>query len=329
MSSNPLYTLRFPFQLAPGREINDLDQPVERKIGNLTFKLKHHEPYYVFEVQGFESEQAAKKYLDHLWAGLMWVLLHSGLAFNAIMEFDAVTYAEDPIKAAENLSKSLGVAIQGGVDGLVNGNWPSVYPSSKTIRTITAGGASITVGTNVEQVYSLLTEGLGTPNSANVILDAKLRIALDLYAAYFYERSANARLLTLVMALETLTPSHPKHQVALDLIDHWRLQVEQEKSVLQPDSVEYEALKALERELLFRKEASLRSQIRTLVHDILAAEGHHDAVQIARRAVKVYDNRSTLVHEGTLPENELRVAERDAKEIVEAVLRAKFRQVAG
>jgi hypothetical protein len=283
----------------------------------------------VFEVQGFESEQAAKKYLDRLWAGLMWVLLHTGLAFNAIMEFDAVTYTEDPIRAAENLSKNFDIAIQGGVDGLVNGNWPSVYPSSKNIRTITAGGASIIVGTNVEQVYSLLVEGLGTPNSANVISHAKLRTALELYAAYFYERSANARLLTLVMALETLTTGHPKHQVTLNLIDQWCLQVEQERSQLQPNSAEYEALEALERELLFRKEASLRSQIRTLVHATLIADGHQDAVQMARRAVKVYDNRSTLVHEGTLPENELRVAERDAKEIVEAVLRAKFRQTAG
>lgn len=56
----------------------------------------------------------------------------------------------------------------------------------------------------------------------------------------------------------------------------------------------------LERELLFRREASLRSQIRKLVVDALVIAGNPDPQEVGRRAVKVYDKRSTLVHQGVL-----------------------------
>ena len=321
------YALRLPFQLAPGQEISSIEQPIERAIGDLTIRFKRQDQYYVFGAQGFNSEESAKEYLSRLWTGLMWVLLERGFAFNADLEFDKVTYPDDAQKAAENLSKSFGVTIEGPVDGLVSGNMAAVYPSNKQIRTITVGSVSFTTGIGAEQFLSLVVEGVSIPNSARVISNPKLRTALELYSEYFYERSSNARLLTLVMALETLTTSKQKHTVAQDLLGEWQLRVSELKKALPADSEEYESLESLERELLFRREASLRSQIRTLVYDTLVAEGNPNALQWARRAVRVYDSRSTLVHEGTLPVGELRIAETDAREIAVMVLKAKLRAV--
>lgn len=323
------YTLRFPFQLAPGQEISNLDQPIERELGDLTISFKRQDSYYVFGVTGFESEESAKEYLRLLWTGLMWVLLDRGLAFNADLEFDKVTLVDDPQKAPKNLSRSFGLVIKGNVDALINGNMPAVYPSNKQIRTITAGQISLITSTNADQFVSLLVEGISIPNSASVISNSKLRTALELYAAYFYERSSNARLLTLVMALETLTESQQKHRVAQELLNQWQLQVGERKELLPVDSEEHEALESLERELLFRREASLRSQIRKLVHNTLEADGNPNASQLARRAVQVYDRRSTLVHEGVLPTDELRTAEQDAREIVVMVLKSKLRAADG
>jgi hypothetical protein len=50
---------------------------------------------------------------------------------------------------------------------------------------------------------------------------------------------------------------------------------------------------------------------------------------VAQRAVQIYDRRSTLVHEGTLPAGELPEAEKTAKEIIELVLEAMFRRAQG
>ena len=323
-TEKPTYTLRFPFQLAPGQELSGLDQPIEHKVGDVTVSFNRQGAYYILGVQGFDSEASAKEYLNVLWTGLMWVLLNRGLAFNAVLEFDKVTYADNPLKAAENLSKSFGLTVEGRLDGLVNGNLPAVYPSNKQIRTITSGTINISTGISAEQFLSLLIEGTAIRNSLIAISNSKLRIALELYSAYFSERSSNARLLTLVMALETLTSTQPKHRVAQELLNQWQLQIGERKHQLPVDSDEYQALESLERELLFRREASLRSQIRTLVQDTLEADGHPYAYQLARRAVKVYDSRSTLVHEGVLPSDELRTAEQDAREIVVMLLKSKL-----
>jgi hypothetical protein len=153
---------------------------------------------------------------------------------------------------------------------------------------------------------------------------AKLRIALELYAAHFYERAMSTRFLMLVMALEALTPNSIKSKIALDLLEQWKQQVSALKSSFPSDSDEYFSLDGLERELIFRRENSIRTQIRQMVYNVLFADKKPNASELARRAVKVYDQRSALVHEGALPVGELAKAEQDAKEIIELVLKAMF-----
>jgi hypothetical protein len=78
---------------------------------------------------------------------------------------------------------------------------------------------------------------------------------------------------------------------------------------------------------MFRKEDSIRRQIRNVVQFTLEDNGDTDAKQTAASAVKIYDLRSTLVHDGTLEFQVLTKATADAKTIVERVLRARFIQV--
>ena len=320
------YTLRFPFELSPGRQILGINQSVEHKIGTLTFSWEQQDHLYILKVSGFASELDAREYASQIWSGFMWVMLNRNIAFSINMDFDKVTYAANPQQAAENLSKTFGVPFEGKVDGLANGNLPTVYQSDKVIRFVYSGSANAILGKPVEQIFDVLVEGISLANNTGGISDAKLRTALDLYGAYYYERSANARLLTLVMALETLTVSALKSQYILDLIADWQKDVSRLKQDLGAESDEYEQLTALERELLFRKEKSLRSQARALVFDTVQMSGALNAKELADRAVKVYDKRSILVHEGALSVEDLRWAETEAKNVVEAVLRAKFVQ---
>jgi hypothetical protein len=153
---------------------------------------------------------------------------------------------------------------------------------------------------------------------------AKMRISLELYAAHFSERAMSTRFLMLIMALEALIPGMNKSKIALNLLEQWKQQVSDLKSKLPPDSDEYNSLEGLERELLFRRENSIRSQIKQMVYDVLSAGKNPKANELAQRVVKVYDQRSTLVHEGALPVGELAKAEQDAREIIELVLKAMF-----
>lgn len=319
------FTLRFPFELSPGREILAIDQTFEQKIGNLTFGWERQDSLYILKVSGFVSELNAQEYFRKICAGLMWAMLNQNIAFSFNKDFGKVTYASDPKQAGENLSNASGLPFDGRVDdGLTDGNIPVVYQSDKKIRFVHAGNINVVIGKPVDQIFASLIEGISLTNNSSIISNAKLKIALELYGAYYYESSANTKLLTLVMVLETLTVTSPKSQFTLDIIANWQKDVDRLKNQLESESEEFEALIALERELLFRKEKSLRSQVRALVFDTLQKSGTFHAREMAEKAVKVYDKRSTLVHEGALPIQDIQWAEKEAKEIVEAVLKAKF-----
>jgi hypothetical protein len=75
------------------------------------------------------------------------------------------------------------------------------------------------------------------------------------------------------------------------------------------------------RELFYRREDSIRSQIRGLAQRAIEPT-NPDAETFSRRAVAVYDTRSKLVHDGFLPAEELASAEAEAREVLEIILRA-------
>jgi hypothetical protein len=168
---------------------------------------------------------------------------------------------------------------------------------------------------NVRVIIDNAVPRLSSPNGE------KLRTALELHGSHFFERANRTRFLLLVIALETLAVPTLKHGVALALIDKWRQDVVAEQAQYAKESDEYAALEALSRELLFRRESSIRAQMRALVQTVAPAKGG-DASPVEKRALWVYDARSTLVHDGSLPPGDLEKAENAAREVLEYVFHA-------
>jgi hypothetical protein len=162
---------------------------------------------------------------------------------------------------------------------------------------------------------------------------AKIQTALELYGSSFVERSAKTRFLLLVTAMEVLAPSTLKHAAALRLLEKWQIELTEQKGRLATSTPEFAALAALERELLFRKEDSIRSQVRRLMARVSASHPSVPA-DLPSRAVNVYDKRSQLVHDGAIPSAELVGLEAEARELLEAAFRfllseTKKQEVAG
>ena len=176
--------------------------------------------------------------------------------------------------------------------------------------------SAITVAVESRQTIEKETLDETIPRIANVLLDSvygeKLRVALELYAAHFTEQQVRVRFLLLVIAMESLAKSTTQHQVALDLLHRWRQELDAEKDKFDPSSEESQSLEALSRELLVRSEDSIRSQIRKLFASLPGV----DAAE-ATNLQRVYDKRSTLVHDGHLPNEELFTLEGEARELLE------------
>jgi len=164
---------------------------------------------------------------------------------------------------------------------------------------------------SLDQTLSEIANALSIPQKSE-----KLRVALELYAAHFTERQVRVRFLLLVMAMETLAEATSKHQVAMSLLQRWHQDLKAEIANHDPSSEGFKSLEALSRELSFRGEDSIRSQVRKLFRGFSNTDtSHSDALE--RRALHVYDKRSTLVHDGSLPTEELSTLEREARELLE------------
>ncbi len=321
------YTLRFPFKLAPGYQLDGLEKPFETKVADLSwrFEVEPKSGSYMLNVTGLNSEYACHSFLSQLWSGFNWLLLKRGVAVEATLAFDKVTYASNPDIAARNLERNFALPYTGPIDGLVNASLPSFYPSEKNIRFCSVGSPSVVVGTPVKDVFAFIKDGIDIRGNTPSADDTKLQLALDLFSAYWYEYSNKAKLLTLILALESLMDPPLRHEVVVQLLEKWKREVEDRKNEFPPDSDESYALESLERELLFKKEGSLRRQVRSLVLKSLEFLGHDKPQEMAEKAVWVYDRRSELVHKGFLPEPLLSKSTSTAKSIVELVLEARYK----
>lgn len=236
-----------------------------------------------------------------------------------------IKYYDDPAQAGENIGRSFGSKSLGRIDTILQGAQSAVFPSEKQVKVATVLPADVYTTIPSDHALETLIQGASFPSSSRIAEDHKLAVALDLYGAYFSEQSAKARFLTLIMALEALALGAPKSQLTLKLLSKWQREVEALRENSDTSAEDMASLESLEREMLFRREDSIRSQIRRLVRDLLASE--NDADLTTRNALRLYDLRSRLVHEGTLPQLDLDRATREAKQLVHRVMAIRFERL--
>lgn len=151
------------------------------------------------------------------------------------------------------------------------------------------------------------------------VFGPKLVTALELYAAHFTESQARVRFLLLVVAIESLSAGTRKHDSAIALLRRWEVELADEMKRHTASGEAWHSLDALRGELGFRAEDSIRSQVRKLFAGLRGVSPEESAL-LQRRALRVYDKRSRLVHDGYLPAGELIELERDSRELLEKVL---------
>ncbi len=320
------YILRFPFRLAPGQEFSKLDQPYDTECLGLSLRLASRSGYYFFSVGEFPDEKAGTRFIPKLWAGLMWALLHQGLSPIGELSPQNIRFTENPYVAGKNFSKSVGLGVDK-LDSILDGASPAVYGSDKAVRVMTGGDVTLRQGFAPDRTVAFINEALSFPRPEAVLSNTKLKVALDLYNAFFNEASTYARFLTLTMVLEALAPSEPKHQSACNAIDRWIDEIKKLQEAASPESEEWDAYESLIREVGFRKVKSIRSSIRSLVLLTLGSSDP-EAEALSREAVRLYDVRSRLVHDGYVPGEDLGQAVTRIREISFRVLQASFVQAA-
>lgn len=315
-----MYSVRVSFLPSDGRRISQ--EEMQRSVGDLTFKLSWDGRYHVLLIDGFRTEEDGREYLKSLRSSFAWLLLARDVPVEAELTPQDVTYYEDPVIAAQNMSKSLGVQINAPVDGILDGALAAVVETTKQLRVMTFGAGNAFVTVPAQQALDTILQGSRFTGSIRLASDPKLCVALKLYGAYFTELSTTARFLTLIIALEALATPVQRPPAVLELVQRWKAEVDERLSQLDRDSEEAAALEILQSDVLFRRESGIRSQIRHLIASTLRND--HDVTTQTKIAMSLYDVRSNLVHFGTVDPHLLDMSTSDAKSLVLRVLLSRF-----
>jgi hypothetical protein len=318
-----LFALRFPVHAL--HPIEGIDDPLQVTVDKINVTVSMDDPYIVFRADPFSTEEEARAFLPRLWGAVAWMAVSVGTGFAAEMQIDKITYATDPYHAALNLSNSAGLPNTGPVHGIVNGNFPTILPIGKNIRFVKFGsGGSISHVITKENIRDPLTDGLHASNAGLFFADERLRTAVELFCNAQREVSLKSKFLTLMMALEVLTEPALKHPAALALLDTLESPVAAGLATFAEDSDEWHSLEALQRELVFRRETSIRSRVRDLILRTFAHLEDAERNAKARKIVWAYDQRGTLIHKGILSQAELNEGFSIASATVKDVLLARM-----
>ncbi|TQE99595.1 MAG: hypothetical protein FKY71_07710 [Spiribacter salinus] len=326
-----MYTLRFPFEVTAERVISDL--PQELALGPYHANLDADGNGYVLTVSGLPDEATARSCDGQVRLALYWLLLEYDLAAKPVPPLRDVQYTDDPAGTARHVKESWGVDFGESIDGVADGNCPAVYRTEQNIRTLTGKTATVTVGRNGESVVAGLAESAQrfpaatADDLAAAVPDNRLETALDLYGAHISEHSVRAQFLTLMMAMEALCEPEKRPPEVRTLLKHFATRITEMKDAPATGPESRAVLESLQREVDFRTGDSIRNQMRRLIRATLA--GEDDVEDVTGEMVALYDKRSTLIHTGTLPRQELGDAVPRARAIARRVLRARLEAALG
>ena len=319
-----MYTLLFPLNIPSTMKIS-FDE-LSKEEGSLKFSWIQKGDDYKLKIEGFNELSDAKDSVFRINAGLRWVTINKGLPLESFLETQEITYAENAIEAAKNLNKNFGTNYSI-VDGLMDGNRPAIYKNDKQIKEIATHAPTVISNFSGEELFSCFMEGMGFQNSDKIIHNDKLRVAIDLYAAYFTELSYNARFLTLVMVLEALTQPKKRPRFVQNLINQWEKQLNVSEAEFDGDDYKINEIQSIRGTLKHMKEDSLSKQLQELVLSTLQANGDSDAENMAKLMKVIYKDRSELVHDGSIDYKRLKQSTTNARGLAERILRIKFLQI--
>jgi len=322
------YTLEFPIIIPSTMEVS-FDE-ISREESSLKFtlsKLKKADSYYL-KIEGFREELVAIKFINNINAGLLWMTICNGLPSTTFTEPQKFKYSDDAEKAAKNLNKKMNTNYSR-VDALVNWNMPVVYKCGKQIVKIILHTPTIKAPFPGEKVFDDIMKGISFQHSDKIVRNEKLKLAIELYAAYSTENSDNARFITLMMAFEALAESKKRPKYLQSLVRNCEKELNDLAEKNMDDNEKDTEIKSFRGSLNHLKEDSLKTQLHDLVLSTLQYNSDDDAKEKADMIKKIYDNRSELVHKGYIEPLVIKKEIRKTKKLLEQILRIKFLHIAG
>jgi hypothetical protein len=326
------YTSYLPFVLAPGAEIPSLEGSIQLGEGPLQLNLERLQSLYAVSSGPFASIEAAAIRLEEIRASLLWLSLSRrvGVSYPKALGETSLYDAPKPVPETEPLAHIGRVTGWTAIDGHYDAETAVIRPEHKRLARWETGRASLVLGLTVETFFQSLKEALSFQMLPDVIHNHKLRLAIELYAAYRFELADSAQLITLVSALESLLPELHIPETSIGALDRAKSVVREIRDAHAPESAEWPEINHLLSRIGALKTEAIGTNLRSYVRSIVSRHKDlGDPQHISTKLRDVYSIRSTLLHEGRYNDQAIGENLSFLREFVPQLLAVLFREAAG
>jgi hypothetical protein len=188
----------------------------------------------------------------------------------------------------------------------------------------------VTRGVSSESLLASLEQALAFPELDSVVVNAKLTLAIELYAGHLFELSENAQFIALVTALEALLPDVPIAQSAVAVLNQAIEVIRAARQHLAPDSPEWSDIDRLMSRVSKLKYEAIGTSLRRFADSVVQRNpelGAADAISVSLR--EAYSVRSRLLHDGVSEQPVMRVHLNFLRTFVPRLLKVLFEEESG
>lgn len=299
----------FPLILSPGKKLNVDSIRSFRMNDGLLYSLEKHNYLYSLKVDRFSTVEEARIYLDKLIASLRWVSLKNKLGIRFPAEIHEPKMANSPIEVSEKSNFFEIVNNKGWtvIDGNYDVDKLTIIPEHKKLMRWETGRPSITLGLNPENIFNDINEGISFQGLDNILSEKKLCLAIELYSAYQFEVSTTAKFVKLVTVIESLLPDIEIPEEVRPILENAMKVLKDERKAAKSRGDNSESIEHLMSRLGGLKRQSIGSTMEFFISNCLddfPDLGEKDV--ILPKMKKLYNIRSSLLHDGEFEDSELR-----------------------
>jgi len=312
MPSSP-FSLRLPFTLSPTLVLSG-EYPVKAQCGQTEISLSETPDGYALETHGCDGERDAESLAASLGGALLrQSVFHSTPVYRS--DRGKVTLLAAPRPAP--------LGLKGMLDGYADDDTTIIYPSDRRLARFRGMPASISLSLPASTFLDRLVGEFLKPGTAGLLANDRLVTAIELFCDVYREGSQRSRFLTLTMVLEVLAEPEDKPPIVRALIERWDTEASSQMEALVTNgetSDNYKALDSLRRELLFRRDVSIRRRVRRLGELLDTSFAPPEGATYEELAILAYDVRGSLLHTGSVEDTSLAKAYTAADKTVRRAL---------
>lgn len=325
------YAAYLPFELASGANLLHLEAPIEVAQGSISLRLEKLHHIYALSARSFPSMDAAAAGLDGLRASLLLASLRIGVGVRYSQTLGDVKLFEEPQPSSDVGLVAHACSVRGwaATDGHYDADKAAILPDNKRLTRLEMGRASLLVGISIENFFSSLTEALSFHAIHAIVGNDKLKLAIELYAAYRFELSDNAQFITLVSALESLLPDMEIVEASSAVLIKVKAVVSECRDQYPEGSDERRAVDHLHSRLGKLKREAIGTTLRAYVSDVVSRYPDlGNEKEVSAKLGDIYSIRSTLLHAGRGDERKILEALGFLRDFVPRMLTVLFIEAA-